>query len=35
MEKAAKVGDLNTVKAHMADIEAQFDRLKEAMQKEL
>ena len=31
MEKAAKAGDLSAVKARMADLEAQFGRLKEAM----
>lgn len=35
MEKAGKAGDLSAGKARMADLEAQFDRLKEAMTKEL
>ena len=35
MERAAKAGDLDTVKARMAEMEAQFDRLKQAMTEEL
>jgi HPt (histidine-containing phosphotransfer) domain-containing protein len=35
MEKAAKAGDLNAVGGHMAELDAQFDRLKEAMKKEI
>jgi len=34
MEKAGKAGDLDVVKARMADLEAQFNALKEAMTKE-
>ena len=30
-----KAGDLDAVKAHMAELEAQFDRLKQAMTEEL
>jgi len=33
IEKAGKAGDLETVKACMTKLEAQFDRLKEAMQR--
>jgi len=33
MENAAKAGDLDAVKAHMAELKAQFDRLKQAMTK--
>ena len=35
IEKAGKIGDLDTVEARMTDIETQFERLKEAMTKEL
>ncbi|MCX5883486.1 MAG: Hpt domain-containing protein [Deltaproteobacteria bacterium] len=35
MEKAARAGDLRTAKGHMADLETQFDQLKQAMTKEL
>jgi HPt (histidine-containing phosphotransfer) domain-containing protein len=35
MENAARAGDLSAAKAHMADLEAEFDRLKKAMEKEL
>ena len=35
MEKAGRAGDLDAVKGRMADLEAQFDRLKEAMTKDL
>ncbi|MBT4499640.1 MAG: Hpt domain-containing protein [Gemmatimonadetes bacterium] len=31
MEKAARAGDLSTARAHVSELEAQFDRLKEAM----
>ncbi len=34
MEKAGKGGDMDAVKARMADLETQFERLKEAMTKE-
>jgi PAS domain S-box-containing protein len=34
MEKAAKAGNLDTVRAGMAQLEAQFNRLKEAMRSE-
>ena len=33
IEKAGKTGDLETVKARMTELEAQFDRLKEAMNR--
>jgi two-component system sensor histidine kinase/response regulator len=33
IEKAGKAGDLATVKARMTELEAQFDRLKEAMHR--
>ena len=33
MEKAARAGDLDAVKALMSELETQFDRLKEAMAK--
>jgi HPt (histidine-containing phosphotransfer) domain-containing protein len=35
MEMAGKAGDLAAVKARMTDLEAQFDRLKGAMKKEI
>jgi KaiC/GvpD/RAD55 family RecA-like ATPase/CheY-like chemotaxis protein/HPt (histidine-containing phosphotransfer) domain-containing protein len=35
MEKAAKAGDLYAAGGHMAELDAQFDRLKEAMIKDL
>jgi len=35
MERAANARDLDTVKARMAELEAQFDRLKQAMTEEL
>jgi CheY-like chemotaxis protein/HPt (histidine-containing phosphotransfer) domain-containing protein len=35
MEKAAKAGDLNAVKARMTEMEADFDRLKQSMVNEL
>ena len=35
MEKAAKAGDLDTVNARMAELETEFDRLRQAMQNEL
>ncbi len=35
MEKAGKAGDLDAVKAHMAELEVQFDRLKQAMIEDL
>jgi len=35
LEKAAKAGDLSAAGGHMAELEAQFGRLKEAMTKEL
>ena len=35
MEMAGKAEDLAAVKARMTDLEAQFDRLKEAMKKEI
>jgi len=35
IEKAGKIGDLDTVEARMTEIETQFGRLKEAMTKEL
>jgi len=35
MEEAGKAGDLSTAKGRMAELEAQFDRLKEAMEKDL
>jgi HPt (histidine-containing phosphotransfer) domain-containing protein len=35
MEKAAKAGDLDAAGGHMAELDAQFDRLKEAMIKDL
>jgi hypothetical protein len=31
MEKAADVGDLHAVAARMADLELEFDRLRDAM----
>jgi CheY-like chemotaxis protein/HPt (histidine-containing phosphotransfer) domain-containing protein len=35
MEKSAKAGDLSTVAGHMAELELQFNRLNQAMTKEL
>ncbi|MDR3556239.1 MAG: response regulator [Syntrophobacteraceae bacterium] len=35
MEKASKAGDWNALKARMVDMEEEFDRLKQAMAKEL
>jgi hypothetical protein len=35
MESLAKAGDLNAVKDHMVQLEAQFDLLKQAMTKVL
>jgi len=35
MEKAAEAGDVDTVKARMADLERQFEALKDAMQKDM
>jgi PAS domain S-box-containing protein len=35
MEKAAKAGDLNAVRGHIPELEAQFDTLHQAMSKEL
>jgi PAS domain S-box-containing protein len=35
MEKAAKAGDLNAVRGHIPEMEAQFDTLHQAMAKEL
>ena len=35
MEKAAKAGDLNAVRGHIPEMEAQFDTLQQAMAKEL
>jgi CheY-like chemotaxis protein/HPt (histidine-containing phosphotransfer) domain-containing protein len=35
MERAGKAGEMNVVKARMADLDAQFDRLKQAMTEEL
>ena len=35
MEKAARAGDLSAAGRHMAELEAQFDRLNQAMTKEL
>jgi hypothetical protein len=33
IEKAGEAGDLETVKRQMTELEAQFDRLKEAMNR--
>ena len=35
MEKAARAGDVSAAGGHMAELDAQFDRLKEAMTKDL
>jgi HPt (histidine-containing phosphotransfer) domain-containing protein len=35
MEKAGQAGDLTAVAGHLAELDAQFDRLKQAMTKEL
>jgi CheY-like chemotaxis protein/HPt (histidine-containing phosphotransfer) domain-containing protein len=35
MEKAARAGDLSATRGYMPELEAQFDRLKQAMTKEL
>jgi PAS domain S-box-containing protein len=35
MERAGKAGDLDAVKAHLAELEMQFDRLKQVMTREL
>jgi HPt (histidine-containing phosphotransfer) domain-containing protein len=35
IEKAGKIGDLAAVKARMAELEAEFGRLQQAMRKEL
>jgi PAS domain S-box-containing protein len=35
MEKGAKVGNLDDIKARMAELEAQFNQLKEALEKEV
>jgi HPt (histidine-containing phosphotransfer) domain-containing protein len=35
MEKAARAGDLSAAAGHLAELDAQFDRLKLAMTKEL
>jgi len=35
MEKAARARDVSAVKARMADLDAQFEALKDAMQKDM
>ena len=34
MEKAGKAGDLSVAKAHMPELEAQFEKLKKAMRND-